>query len=190
MGVWLSACNCNSASFYFVPSVCLSACDSGRLVELLLRNVCLPVCLSACDSGRLGSTRCCVDRCSELVELANRSRVARSRPCDSFASRSQVACKSAPNRFPNRFAEEEKSMPGSPKIDARRAQNRPPGGQKSSQDRPERPKSVPRAPKSAQEHPKSAQERPKSTPRAPQERLGPDFCEFLVIWGFQNESIF
>ena len=61
-----------------------------------------------------------------------------------------------------------------------REENRPPEGQKSSQDRPggsqERPKSAQEFPKSAQERPKSAQERPtsvqerpKSAPRAPQE---------------------
>ena len=148
-----------SSGFCFATCVCLSACGSGRLVKLLLRNACLSVCL------QLESTR------PVFASLASLSRVTR---------------KSAPNRFPNRFSEGEKSMPRGPKIDARRAQNRPPGVQNrakialgapvaprrlpgAARSDPKTPKSAPKAP---QEHPKSAQERPKSVPRAPQERPG------------------
>ena len=140
-----------SSSFCFATCVCLSACDSGRLVELLLRNVCLSVCM------RLGSTRRAFASQRVSVRLPA-TRVDSSSFC--FAT---CVCLSACDTV--------RALWLRPKIDTQRLQNRPSEGPKSSQDRPgtsrsgpERPKSVPRA---SQERPRGSQERHKSAQEGP-----------------------
>ena len=174
----------------YVDFVAQIACKSALTVLLLGRRVfasqrvpvCLPatlvdsssfcfatcVCQSACDSGRLGSTRCCVDRRSELVEPANRSRVARKSVARRLQNRPPSASQSSLQRPKNRRPEGLKSTLGGSKIEPRspRTLRGSPGASQ------ERPKTPQERPKSAPERPKTAQERPKSGPRAAQERPG------------------
>ena len=180
----------------YVDFVALIACKSALTVLLLGRRVfasqrvpvCLPatlvdsssfcfatcVCQSACDSGRLGSTRCCVDRRSELVEPASRWRVARKSVARRLQNRPPSASQSSLRRPKNRCPEGPKSTLGGSKIEPRspRTLRGPPGAPQ------ERPKSVPRAsqdasrapqerPRAPQDRPRAPQERPKSGPRAP-----------------------
>ena len=167
----------------YVDFVALIACKSALTVLLLGRRafasqrvpVCLAatlvdsssfcfatcVCQSACDSGRLGSTRCCVDRRSELVEPANRSRVARKSVARRLQNRPPSASQSSLRRPKNRCSEGPKSTLGGSKIEpiSSRTLRGSPGAPQ------ERPKSVPRRLKSAPRAPKSA-------PRVAQERQG------------------
>ena len=169
-------------------SATLIACKSALTVLLLGRRafasqrvpVCLPatlvdsssfcfatcVCQSACDSGRLGSTRSCVDRRSELVELASRWRVARKSVARRLQNRPPSASQSSLRRPKNRRPEGLKSTLGGSKIEPRspRTLRGPPGAPQ------ERPKSVPRRLKNVPRAPQSALRPPKSGPRAAQER--------------------
>ena len=124
------------------------------------------VCQSACDSGRLGSTRCCVDRRSELVEPASRWRVARKSVARRLQNRPPSASRSSLRRPKNRCPEGSKSTLGGSKIEpgSPRKLRGPPGAPQ------ERPKRVPRGLKSAPRASKSAPRAPKSAPRAPQQR--------------------
>ena len=121
---------------------------------------------SACDLGRLGWTRCCVDRCSELVEPANRSRIARKSVARRLQNRPPSASRSSLRTPKNRCPEGPKSTLGGSKIEQRslRTLRGPPGAPQ------ERPKRVPRRLKSAPRASKSAPRAPKSAPRAAQER--------------------
>ena len=174
----------------YVDFVALIACKSALTVLLLGRRVfvsqrvpvCLPatlvdsssfcfatcVCQPACDSGRLGSTRCCVDRRSELVEPASRWRVARKSVARRLQNRPPSASQSSLRRPKNRCPEDPKSTLGGSKIEPRspRTLRGPPGAPQ------ERPKSVPRRFKSVPRASKSAPRAPKSAPRAAQERPG------------------
>ena len=172
----------------YVDFVAQIACKSALTVLLLGRRVfasqrvpvCLPatlvdsssfcfatcVCQSACDSGRLGSTRCCVDRRSELVEPASRWRVARKSVARRLQNRPPSASQSSLRRPKNRCPEGPKSTLGGSKIEPRspRTLRGSPGAPQ------ERPKSVPRASQDASRAPQERPRAPQERPRAPQER--------------------
>ena len=180
----------------YVAFVAQIACKSALTVLLLGRRVfasqrvpvCLPatlvdsssfcfatcVCQSACDSGRLGSTRCCVDRRSELVEPASRWRVARKSVARRLQNRPPSASQSSLRRPQNRCPEGPKSTLGGSKIEpisSRTLRGSPGAPQERPKSVPRRLKSAPRAPKSvprvSQERPKSGQQRPESAQERP-----------------------
>ena len=134
---------------------------------------------SACDSGRLGWTRCCVDRCSELVELASRSFhhrpatrccVDRCSKLVELANRSRIARKSVARRLQNR-------PPSALQSSLWRPKNRRPEGLKStlggSKIEPRSPRTLRGSPRASQERPKSVPRRLKNAPRASQSALRP-----------------
>ena len=171
----------DSSSFCFATCVYLFACDSGRLVEPLLRNVCLSVCL------RLGSTRQALasQRVSVCLRLESVCLSVCLSACDSssfcFAtcvclSACDTALVARPAHTPLRdladtvvayalaqLAANATDRLGESKIHPWRHENPPSGVQN-------RAKIAPEATRSAQERPRAPQERPKSAPRAPQER--------------------
>ena len=171
----------------------VSVCLPATLVDSSSFCFATCVCQSACDSGRLGSTRCCVDRRSELVEPASRWRVARKSVARRLQNRPPSASQSSLRRPKNRCPEGPKSTLGGSKSSQYRLGR--------SEDPPERPKSVPRAsqdasrapqerPRAPQERPRASQERPKSgqeRPKTGQERpllvaLGPLLAALGLSW--------
>ena len=155
----------------YVDFVAQIACKSALTVLLIGRRVfasqrvpvCLPatlvdsssfcfatcVCQSACDSGRLGSTRCCVDRRSELVEPASRWRVARKSVARRLQNRPPSASQSSLRRAKIRCPEGPNSTLGGSKIE------------------PRSPRTLRGSPGASQERPKSVPRRLKNAPRAP-----------------------
>ena len=109
---------------------------------------------------------CCVDRCSELVELANRLRVPRKSIARRLQNRSPSASHSTLQRPKNRCPEGSKCTLGGSKIEPRSpwTLRGPPGAPR------ERPQSVPRASQDASRAPQERPRAPQERPRAPQER--------------------
>ena len=151
----------------FPSDVARQACASQHLSDCFRFATC--VCLSACDSGRLGSTRCCVDRRSELVEPANRSRVARKSVARRLQNRLTSALQSSLRRPKNRCPEGSGAS-----LEASWAVLLPKIIQKST---PKLPKS---SPKPSRIHPKTSQNPPKNASKT---RSGGD-CASDRFWAF------
>ena len=132
--VCLPATLVDSSSFCFATCVCLSACGFGRLVELLLRNVCLSVCHNSLH-------KLCLRPKIDSRRLQNRP----SEPAKSTLGGSQIDPRSpwggpgAPESAqepPKSAPRAPKSAPRAPKSAPRAAQERPGGSQDASQGAP------------------------------------------------------